>query len=76
VDIGDYHAWRTDRIGQTESFVWIGGGDNFESSVTEYVLYGRADEIIIIHEQNLEARRFSLLTGHWRSLVRSLSNVQ
>jgi hypothetical protein len=56
VDISDYHAWRTDRIGQTESFVWIGGSDNFESRVTKYVLYGRADEIIVIYEQNLEAR--------------------
>ena len=45
--------------------MWIGGGDNFESSVSEYILYGRADKIIVIHEQNLEARRSGLLTAHW-----------
>jgi hypothetical protein len=77
VDISDYHAWRTDRIGQTESFVWIGGGDNFESSVTEHVLDSLPDEIIIVHKQNLEAQRFSLFTGHWqKDLALSLSNVQ
>ena len=46
--------------------MWIASCDNLETSVIEYVFDSRPDEIVVIHKQNLDARKFGLPTTHCR----------